>query len=113
MEDSERVEFLAGHTADVCASFQEAVVDILVDAVGRAVRETRIHHVAVVGGVSANSRLRSAIRALGEKQHFSTYIPPLKYCMDNAAMIGIAGLFKLRSGNSSPLSLTVKPNLSV
>ncbi len=113
MTDEERNHETSHHLPDLCASFQAAVIDMLLAPTLRAIAETGLQHVAVVGGVSANSALRTAITEAGLKHGFSVHIPALKYCMDNAAMIGITGLFKLRAGITSPLSLNAQPNLSV
>ncbi len=96
---SEKAKELA---ADLCASFQEAIVDILIAKLDRAVRQTGIQHVIITGGVSANSRLRSQAEQWAKKNHLKLQIPPLKYCTDNAAMIGYAGI--LRMNNSQQFS---------
>ena len=111
--EAEREALLKDHLADICASFQQAVVDMLVAVVKRAVRRTGIKEVAIVGGVSANSGLRSAMESLKEKEDFSLYVPSLKYCTDNAAMIAKAGAMCLESGKSSTLYITAEPSLKV
>lgn len=113
MNDEARAAVLDQHLPDLCASYQAAVVDMLLAPTLKAVRETGIRHVAVVGGVSANTALRREMQALGEKNGFSVFIPPLKYCMDNAAMIGITGWFKFQAGLFSDQTLNAAPNLSV
>ncbi len=109
----DRAAFMASHLTDICASFQRAIVDVLVAAVREAVEETGIRHVAIVGGVSANSALRAAAHQSAADHGFSLYIPPLAYCMDNAAMIAITGHYKHNAGIHSPLTLTASPDLSV
>lgn len=109
----DRATFLGSHLADLCASFQRAIVDVLVAAVCDAVEETGIRHVAIVGGVSANSALRAVAHDAAAARGFSLYIPPLAYCMDNAAMIAITGHYKHLAGIHSPLTLTAAPDLSV
>jgi len=111
--EAERARLLAQHRADLCASFQQAVVDVLIDALRRAIQDTGLRHVAIVGGVSANSALRAAAQALAEELDVRLYIPPLAYCMDNAAMIAITGYFKARAGLESPLTLAAVPALTV
>ncbi|CAM3309570.1 tRNA (adenosine(37)-N6)-threonylcarbamoyltransferase complex transferase subunit TsaD [Rhodothermus bifroesti] len=110
--ETERDRLLRHHLADLCAAFQQAVVDVLIDALRRAVEATGIRHVAIVGGVSANSGLRAAAEALSQALDFRLYIPPMAYCMDNAAMIAITGYFKAQAGLTSPLTLSAKPTLA-
>ncbi len=86
---------------------------MLMEPLLRAVADTGIRHVAIVGGVSANSALRESARQAGEREGFSLYIPPLAFCMDNAAMIAMTGHFKHLAGLESPLTLTAVPNLTV
>lgn len=109
--DEERSRLLEDHLADVCASFQQAIVDVLVDALERAIVETGVRHVAVVGGVSANSALRRDAKATADRLGVSLHIPEPIHCMDNAAMIAITGYFKHVAGIVSPLTLTAQPNL--
>ena len=111
--EADRKELLAEHLDDLCASFQAAVVDVLVDAVRRAVRDTGAEHVAVVGGVSANRELRQRIEAAGTEDGFSVYVPALAYCMDNAAMIATAARHRLDAGFTSPPTLDIAPRLSL
>jgi N6-L-threonylcarbamoyladenine synthase len=110
---AERDRLLETHIPDLAASFQAAVIDMLVEPLQRAVRETGIRDVAVVGGVSANSALRERARSAADEQGFTVHIPPLAYCMDNAAMIAVTGHFKLLAGQESPLTLTAVPNLTI
>lgn len=112
-DEPARVQHVEQHIHDICASFQQAVVDMLVRVVKRAVRRTGIRDVALVGGVSANEGLRHAMQALGKKEDFNLYIPPLRFCTDNAAMIAITGYFKYKSGLTSPLTLTANPSLKI
>ena len=112
-ENGARQELLESHRSDLCASFQVAVVDVLADALEQAVRETGIRDLAVVGGVSANSLLRSRARELAEAHDASLYLPDLEYCMDNAAMIARVATEHARTGRVSPPGLTADPNLSL
>lgn len=111
--DAERERLLGEHLDDLCASVQAAVVDALVDAVRRAVDETGAEHVAVVGGVAANSELRRRIEATGAEEGFEVYVPDLAYCMDNAAMIARAGALHLAAGHSSAPTLDVDSRLQL
>ena len=113
LSDAERDNVAEHHLDDVCASFQAAVVDVLVDAVRRAVEETGIRHVAVVGGVSANTALRQALRKAQATDGFSLYVPPIAYCMDNAAMIAHAGRLHLQAGHRSPATLDIHSRLAL
>ncbi|MDX1545908.1 MAG: tRNA (adenosine(37)-N6)-threonylcarbamoyltransferase complex transferase subunit TsaD [Rhodothermales bacterium] len=111
--DEERAQLLEDHLPDLCAAFQQAVVDVLTDALRRAMDETGIRHVAIVGGVSANTGLREAATALTDAEGATLYVPPPAYCMDNAAMIAVAAHHKLGAGLTSPLTLTARPNLAL
>jgi N6-L-threonylcarbamoyladenine synthase len=84
--------------ADVCASFQAAVVEVLVAKVRAARRRVDASLVTVVGGVSANAGLRAALAAAADADGFSLRAPPLRYCGDNAAMIGGAGALRRAAG---------------
>lgn len=105
--DTERKQLLDDHLDDLCASVQAAVVDVLVEAVRRGADETGVEHVAVVGGVAANTELRRRIEAAGAEDGFEVYVPDLAYCMDNAAMIAKAGALRLAEGYSSSSTLDV------
>jgi N6-L-threonylcarbamoyladenine synthase len=87
--------------ADLCASFQAAVVEVLVRKTRQAARAAGLAHVQVCGGVAANSRLRSEMRAAGAEDGFTVYIPPPARCTDNAAMIAAAGAARLGRGERS------------
>jgi N6-L-threonylcarbamoyladenine synthase len=108
-----REQLLDEHLGDLCASFQQAVVDALVGALRRAAAETGADHVAVVGGVSANSALRAAVQQAAESDGFTVHVPPLAYCMDNAAMIAEAGARRLRAGHRSDFTLDADPRLTL
>jgi N6-L-threonylcarbamoyladenine synthase len=91
-------QFIDQHVADLCASLQGAIVDILLDKLVKASQQTGIKEVVIGGGVSANSGLRSAITLTGQKRGWNTYLPKLKYTTDNAAMIGMTAYFKYKEG---------------
>ena len=92
--------------ADLAASFQAAVVDVLVSKTLQAARNFKASEILVAGGVSANRALREAFQAQTE---FKVHIPPLYLCTDNAAMIGSAGYFRYTRGQRDPLDLDVLP----
>ncbi|MFN4080514.1 MAG: tRNA (adenosine(37)-N6)-threonylcarbamoyltransferase complex transferase subunit TsaD [Saprospiraceae bacterium] len=90
--------FVEKNIADICASVQAAIVQILIQKLCLAARQTGIREVAIAGGVSANSGLRQALIETGAQEGWNTYAPHISYCTDNAAMIGIAAAFKYRAG---------------
>ena len=98
---------------DLCASFQAVVVDVLVEKTFAAADKYHVRDIAIAGGVSANSELRSRCTATAAMKEKRIFIPNPEYCTDNAAMIAMAGSFYLREGRVSPLNLTATANLSV
>jgi N6-L-threonylcarbamoyladenine synthase len=99
--------------ADFCASFQTAVVEVLVRKSRRALARQSLSDLVVCGGVAANRGLRAALAAAAEEDGFRLYIPSPRYCTDNAAMIAAAGSGLLARGVRAPLALGVDPGLSV
>jgi len=94
----ENPEFVKENRDDLCASIQFTIVDILLDKLKKAIKDTVIKEIAVAGGVSANSGLRNTLYELGEKQKLNVYFPEFKFTTDNAAMIAITGYFKYLRG---------------
>lgn len=86
--------FLDEHLNDICASVQQRIVTILLNKVKKAAKLTGVKQIAIAGGVSANSGLRSSLLEMGQKYKWDVFIPKFEYCTDNAAMIAIAGYQK-------------------
>lgn len=99
--------------ADLAASFEKDVAEILLDNTKKAVKATNINKIALAGGVSANSYIRKAFKELEEKENIEIYYPELKLCTDNAAMIASAGYYNYLKGNFSDLKLNAVPNLKL
>ena len=99
--------------ANICASFQEAVVDVLVRKTMVAADAAGIRDITIAGGVSANSRLRERMGEEAARRGYRLFHPPLAYCMDNGAMIAYVGWMRMRAGHTSALSLSAAPNLEL
>ncbi len=98
---------------DLCASFQAAVVDVLIEKTMNAVEKYNVHDVAVSGGVSANSELRSRLAKVCQEKKINLFIPELEYCTDNGAMIAIVGNMLLERGMVSDYELNAVANLNI
>ena len=98
-------DFIEKHIADICASIQAAIVDSLATKTVNYIKKTRAKTLIVAGGVSANSFLRERLNADAKKYRFKVYFPPLKYCMDNGAMIGAAAVDKYKNKGFADLKL--------
>jgi tRNA A37 threonylcarbamoyltransferase TsaD len=94
----ENPDFIEQNKADLAASLQKTIIDILLQKLTRAAKETHIRDIAIAGGVSANSGLRNAIQAEALKRRWNVFIPKFEFTMDNAAMIAIAGYYKYLRG---------------
>jgi N6-L-threonylcarbamoyladenine synthase len=98
-------EFIASNLADLCASVQHTIVQILLKKLVKAVNQTNVKQVCIAGGVSANSGLRNGLLALGAKKGWEVFIPDFSYCTDNAAMIAITGYHKFLQQQFESLSV--------
>ena len=87
-------KFIQEHLGDLCASIQYSIVNMLLEKIQKAIYKTGIKEIAIAGGVSANSFLRSELQKLADEKKINLYIPKFEYCTDNAAMIAISGYFK-------------------
>ena len=108
----ENPNFIEENKADICASFQKALIDILMKKLILAVKQTGIKQVSIGGGVSANSGLRERVAEEGKKRGWQTFIPEFKFTTDNAAMIAISGLYKYRRGEFCSLERPSVPRAS-
>ena len=99
--------------ADIAASFQHSVVDILVHKTVKAVKDRGYGCVVLSGGVSANSALRKVMEERCDKEGLRLYYPPLGLCTDNAAMIGSCAYYRYIEGHTSDMYLNAKPNLKI
>lgn len=96
--------FIENNKHDLAAALQKTIVDILIDKFERAIKaHPEVGHIAVAGGVSANSAVRDAVAALGKKHSRVTWIPERRFTTDNAAMVAIAGYYKYLDGEFCPL----------
>lgn len=99
--------------ADIAASFQQAVVDVLVDNAIRAAKDYHMDRLAIAGGVASNEALRAAMEAACEKEGIRFYRPSPIFCTDNAAMIGVAAYYEYRKGTRHGWDLNAVPNLKL
>ena len=99
-------DFVEKNKADLCASIQREIIETLMKKLVKASKETGIKQVAIAGGVSANSGLQKAMHDNGKRYGWEVFIPKFKFSTDNAAMIGIAGYFKYKSGQFATQDLT-------
>ena len=105
--------FINENLHDICASIQYTIVEILMDKLKNAVKQTEIKHIAIAGGVSANSEIRNRLQLAEKYFGWTTYVPKFEYTTDNAAMIAIAGYLKYLNNNYADVSITVKARLKV
>lgn len=97
--------FVEENLNDLCASIQSTIMEILFDKLEKAARDTGINHIAIAGGVSANSALRQGLKDREQTLGWTTYIPSFEYCTDNGAMIAISGYYKYLEGNFAEIDV--------
>ncbi len=102
---AENPNFIEERKADLCASLQTTIIDILLNKLIKAAKQTGIKEITIAGGVSANSGLRDAITAEGKKRGWNTYLPERRFTTDNAAMIAISGLYRYQAGMISEIDV--------
>jgi N6-L-threonylcarbamoyladenine synthase len=107
-ETKKNPNFISENLNDICASIQYTIINILMDKIKKAVKQTGIKQIAIGGGVSANSGIRQALQNAEDKWGWTSYIPKFEYCTDNAAMIGIVGYLKYKELNFVDQSVTAK-----
>jgi N6-L-threonylcarbamoyladenine synthase len=98
--------FAEENMADICASLQATIINILLKKLKRAALQTGISDICIAGGVSANSGLRTALQELGKAEGWNTFIPAFEYCTDNAGMIAITAYYKWLAGEQSDLTIS-------
>ena len=99
----ENPNFIEENKADLCASLQKTIIDILINKLKKAAKDLKITEIAVAGGVSANSGLRDALLELGRRHRWKVHIPPFAYTTDNAAMVAQAGYYRYLKGDFCPI----------
>ncbi|MBO5831211.1 MAG: tRNA (adenosine(37)-N6)-threonylcarbamoyltransferase complex transferase subunit TsaD, partial [Alistipes sp.] len=102
----ENPNFVEENKADLCASLQHTIVEILLDKLIKASKTTGIKDIAIAGGVSANSGLRNGITEAGKRRGWHTFLPEFKFTTDNAAMIAVAGYYRYMAGELSSLDVS-------
>lgn len=109
----ENPDFIKENLHDICASIQHTIIEILMDKLKNTVKQTGIKHIAIAGGVSANSEIRKRLTTAQKHWGWTTYIPKFEYTTDNAAMIAIAGYLKYLNNDYSDISVTAQARLKV
>ena len=109
----ENPNFIEENRNDICASIQFTIIQILMDKLKKAVKQTGINQIAIGGGVSANSGIRKALKDAEGKYGWKTYVPKFEYTTDNAAMIGIVGYYKYLDNQFTDLSVTAQARYKI
>lgn len=111
-ETVENPKFIEENLADLCASIQATIIEILIGKLKKASKETGIKEIAIAGGVSANSGLRNRLKDEGNINNWNVYIPKFEYCTDNAAMVAMAGKFRAEAGLYCDQSISANARLA-
>ncbi|WP_027000764.1 tRNA (adenosine(37)-N6)-threonylcarbamoyltransferase complex transferase subunit TsaD [Eisenibacter elegans] len=106
-------DFITENLADICASVQHTLVSILLDKLKQAAQQYQCRHIAIAGGVSANSGLRQALETAAQTEGWQVYLPAFEYCTDNAAMIAIAGYHKYLAQDFSSQAISPMPRMPI
>jgi N6-L-threonylcarbamoyladenine synthase len=106
-------DFVKENLADICASYQSALLKMLINKLKKAAKLFKVKEIAIAGGVSANSGLRKALAAEAEKQRWNLYIPDFQYCTDNAGMIAIAAHYKFLNADFIGQDVSPMPRLKI
>jgi N6-L-threonylcarbamoyladenine synthase len=106
-------DFVKENLADICASYQSALLKMLINKLKKAAKLFKVKEIAIAGGVSANSGLRKALAAEAEKQKWNLYIPDFQYCTDNAGMIAIAAHYKFLNADFIGQDVSPMPRLKI
>lgn len=105
-------DFIEENKADICASIQYTLIEILMRKLKKAALDYGINEIAIAGGVSANSGLRNRISEVGKEHHWKVYIPDFQYCTDNAGMVAMAAYFKAQAGIFAAMDVSPMPRMS-
>ena len=105
-------DFIEENKADICASIQYTLIEILMRKLKKAALDYDVNEIAIAGGVSANSGLRNRISEVGKEHHWKVYIPDFQYCTDNAGMVAMAAYFKARAGIFAAMDVSPMPRMS-
>ena len=106
-------DFIANHLPDICASIQKTIVNTLLKKFKLAAQELGVTHLAIAGGVSANSELRREFAELGKRMNWQTYIPKFEYCTDNAGMIAMSAWFQYLDGDFAPQTVVPRARFPI
>ena len=106
-------DFILKNIYDICASYQNILIRMLMQKLVKASKETKIRNIAIAGGVSANSGLRNAMEEASQRYGWKIFIPKLEYCTDNAAMVAMAAHFKFLAKDFADLDVTPSPRMKI
>ena len=112
-EQKRDANFIESNLNDLCASIQHTIIEILLEKIDNAVKQTGIKNIAIAGGVSANSGLRLAFNKRKASHNWNVFIPKFEYCTDNAAMIAIVGYHKYLKNNFTDSSITATARMKI